>query len=220
MLTQQLKLAATKIVSIYNHLHLYIEANIRRFLAAGNDQVFEIICVVVFHYIFEYLLKFGKYLGHKVVEKVQSKSIFKSLKFSKIMSYLRCPSGTEPTDFGYCVENVKIKEYLDQQAKNERIRDLLRKSKVNSHQFGQSQSQSSHEKSKFFNHFNLLNKNLNHSAISTTYIFLWTVTIIYMLFLYRSYRQIRRQINRRETMSARQRNLERRRRLNLIPPAG
>merc|ERR1712048_1505258 len=168
--------------------------------------------------------KFGKYLGHKVVEKVekvQSKSR-KSLKFSKIMSYLRCPRGTEPTDFGYCVENVKIKEYLDQQAKNERIRDLLRKSKVNSHQFGQtqSQSQSSHEKSKFSNHFNLFNKNLNHSAISTTYIFLWTVTIIYMLFLYRSYRQIRRQINRRETMSARQRNLERRRRLNLIPPAG
>merc|ERR1712048_255664 len=127
--------------------------------------------------------KFGKYLGHKVVEKVekvQSKSL-KSLKFSKIMSYLRCPSGTEPTDFGYCVENVKIREYLDQQAKNERIRDLLRKSKVNSHQFSQSQSQSSHEKSKFSefsNHFNLFNKNLNHSAISTTYIFLWTVTII------------------------------------------
>merc|ERR1712048_1269134 len=165
--------------------------------------------------------KFGKYLGHKVVEKVekvQSKSR-KSLKFSKIMSYLRCPRGTEPTDFGYCVENLKMKEYLDQQAKNERIRDLLRKSKVNSHQFGQvqdrSQSQSSHESLKSF-----FNKNLNHSAISTTYIFLWTVTIIYMLFLYRSYRQIRRQINRRETMSARQRNLERRRRLNLIPPAG
>ena len=212
MLTQQLKLATIRIINFYNHLHLYIEANIRRFLAAGNDQVFEIICVVVFHYIFEYLVKFGKYLGHKIIEKVQSLKV--------IMSYLRCPSGTEPTDFGYCVENVKIKEYLDQQTKNERIRDLLRKSKANSHQFGQSQSQSSQENSRFSNHFHLFSKNLNHSAISTTYIFLWTVTIIYMLFLYRSYRQIRRQINRRETMSARQRNLERRRRLNLIPPAG